>query len=326
MRLRDRAAGVLLATAVGDALGVPYEFATPPGPGEPARMLGGGLGGFAPGEWSDDTAMAIVVARVAVVSDLRDPSSLDAVAAGFLEWFASAPPDVGVQTSAVLAATRQRLPAAADGPSTVMLREAAAYAADHDHSAGNGALMRTAPVALGFVDDREGGAQAARLVARLTHADPLAGDSCVLWTEAVRRAIVDDVIAVEAGLDLLPSSRRDAWRRWLTEAQSRPPTTAPGRAFRPNGYTVTALQAALAAVTHAITPEGAGDPESQLAEGLHAAVRIGDDTDTVAAIAGGLLGARWGAAAVPEVWRRQVHGWPGLRGDDLVSLVGEPLR
>lgn len=52
-----------------------------------------------------------------------------------------------------------------------------------------------------------------------------------------------------------------------------------------------------------------------------AAVRAGNDTDTVAAIAGALLGARYGASAVPAGWRAQVHGWPGLRADDLVDLA-----
>lgn len=58
----DRASGVLLGQACGDALGVPYEFDYPP-EGE-AEMRGGGLGPYAPGEWSDDTQMAICVARV----------------------------------------------------------------------------------------------------------------------------------------------------------------------------------------------------------------------------------------------------------------------
>jgi ADP-ribosylglycohydrolase len=58
-----------------------------------------------------------------------------------------------------------------------------------------------------------------------------------------------------------------------------------------------------------------------LPDGLAAAVRAGDDTDTVAAIAGALLGARHGASAVPAAWRSTVHGWPGLTADDLVELA-----
>ena len=64
---------------------------------------------------------------------------------------------------------------------------------------------------------------------------------------------------------------------------------------------------------------------------MHAAIRIGDDTDTVAAIAGGLLGARWGAKAIPDEWRFAVHGWP-LRAhgpttaQDLTDLVHQQRR
>jgi ADP-ribosylglycohydrolase len=89
----------------------------------------------------------------------------------------------------------------------------------------------------------------------------------------------------------------------------------PGRRFTPNGFTVTAVQAAVAAITQTPATDG------QLVAALHAAVRIGNDTDTVAAIAGGLLGARWGASAVPADWRAAVHGWPGLTGHDLVALA-----
>ena len=87
-----------------------------------------------------------------------------------------------------------------------MLDEAEQYASEHPHSAGNGALMRTAVVALSALDDRVRGARSARRVANLTHADPLAGDSCVLWTEAVRVAVLDGRVDVSAGLDLLPAS------------------------------------------------------------------------------------------------------------------------
>ena len=60
---KDRAAGVLLGQAIGDALGVPYEFGPKIAPGQ-AQMIGGGLGPYAPGEWSDDTQMAVCIAEV----------------------------------------------------------------------------------------------------------------------------------------------------------------------------------------------------------------------------------------------------------------------
>jgi ADP-ribosyl-[dinitrogen reductase] hydrolase len=324
----DRAAGVLLATAAGDALGVPYEFATPPGPGEAAQMKGGGLGNFAPGEWSDDTSMAIAIARIAADgADLTSVQALDAIADGFLEWYDAGPADVGIQTSAVLSATRRRLTSGEQGTSRIMTAEAERYSRSHPRSAGNGALMRTSPVALAHLDDRDKLATAARAVARLTHADPLAGDACVLWSEAIRVAILDGRFAPDTGLDLLPPERHEAWREWLDDAmdvECHRAEPVPGARFRPNGYTVTALQAAVAAIGTTDIPEQM--PCLHLQAALHAAVRIGDDTDTVAAIAGGLLGARWGASAVPWNWRRAVHGWPGLHAVDLVALATLTVR
>lgn len=308
----DRAAGVLVGQACGDALGVPYEFATPPGPGRHAEMLGGGLGDFAPGEWSDDTAMAVAVAEGLVAGGGDRGRVLDAIADGFLRWFDDGPADIGNQTAAVLAATRRRIGPGETGVAAVMTREAAEHAARHPHSAGNGALMRTGVVALAHLEDRDALAGLAGDVARLTHADPLAIESCVLWCEAVRVAVTRAEIDVMAGVDLLPVASRERWRAWLQEAVGAVEGPVPGARFTPNGFTVTAQQAAVAAIV--------GTPVAGPVEALHAAVRIGNDTDTVAAIAGTLLGARWGASAFPAHWSHAVHGWPGRRADDLVEL------
>ena len=72
----DRAEGVLLATAAGDALGAPYEFQPARGPELEVAMVGGG--GWEPGEWTDDTSMAIAIAEVAATgADLRDETAQD---------------------------------------------------------------------------------------------------------------------------------------------------------------------------------------------------------------------------------------------------------
>ncbi|MFB9730860.1 ADP-ribosylglycohydrolase family protein [Ornithinimicrobium kibberense] len=308
----DRTAGVLLGQACGDALGVPYEFGTARlDPTSGPRMAGGGLGGYAPGEWSDDTQMAVAVAQVAATgADLAGDDGLEQVAAGFLRWHAHGPADIGVQTRQILA-DRPHHPSDRDH---VALRELAADLHRRTgRTAGNGALMRTSVVGLTRLDDREATAGAARAVATLTHADPVAGDSCVLWSEAVRRAVLDGVLDVAAGLDLLPTDRRTWWAERLEEAQTRPPET-----FAGNGWTATALQASWSAIWH--TREVGTGPDHVVAA-LHRAVGIGHDTDTVAAIAGGLLGARYGASALPFAWTREVHGWPGLRSRGLVSLA-----
>lgn len=328
--LANRIAGILLGGAVGDALGVPYEFATPPGPSETAQMLGGGLGDYAPGEWSDDTQMAACIALVAVEHpDLSSPRALNAIADRFNDWYLSHPADIGVQTAAVLqSASYIRFK---EGWCTAdrMASVARSYASMVEHSAGNGALMRTGPVAAAHLHDREAAARAARKIAALTHCDPWAEDSCVLWVEAIRVAATEDRFDFRAGLDLIDDEdRQRRWNRGIVAARhagdavpgvakSLPPVI-PGAEFNPNGFTVTAMQAAIAAIAGTPVPED--DPPRHFADALHNAIRIGGDTDTVAAIAGALLGARWGANAIPAQWRQAVHGWPGLTGDDLHEM------
>lgn len=278
-------------------------------------MSGGGLGPYAPAEWSDDTQMAVCIARVAATgTDLTTDDALDDVAAAFESWRTGGASDVGVQTSAVLA----RAGGLRGRPAARLRQASAELHAATGRTAGNGALMRTSVVGLTRLHDRDATAAAARAVAELTHADPLAGDSCVLWSEAVRVAVTEHRLDAGAGLDLLPTPRRDRWGRWLDDAVTARPTAD----LRRNGYTVTALQAAWRAIALTPVPRGDGDGFAceHLQAALVAAVRTGGDTDTVAAIAGGLLGAYWGASAVPARWRRRVHGWPGLRARHLVTL------
>ncbi|MDI9629017.1 MAG: ADP-ribosylglycohydrolase family protein [Acidobacteriota bacterium] len=93
----DRAGGVLLGQAIGDALGVPYEFAARIRPGE-ARMVGGGLGPYAPGEWSDDTQMALCIAHATASGlDVTEAEGLDAVAQAFLNWQSGGASDIGTR-------------------------------------------------------------------------------------------------------------------------------------------------------------------------------------------------------------------------------------
>jgi len=184
MTYDDRMAGTMLGLATADALGAGYELQPPPS-GD-IGMIGGGLGDFAPGQWTDDTAMAVGVARVLAAGNAE--VDLAAIGEQFLEWAYSDP-------------------------------------------AGNGALMRTAPVALAFLGDDERMSAVARDVACLTHADPLAGDSCVLWCIGIDRAVREQRLdGVEEGIDLLPAARRDRWVRHLQDAVSQPAS-----GFAPNG-------------------------------------------------------------------------------------------
>ncbi len=318
---RDRACGVLLGAAAGDALGAGYEFGPPLAPDAPVDMIGGGLGPFKPGEWTDDTSMAIAIAEIAATgADLRDEQALDYVAKRW-HWWAKTAKDVGGQTRSVLSAAGRR------GISAQTARgESAALHKRTGHTAGNGSLMRTAPVALAYLDDEAALVQAARAVSELTHHDPDAGDACVLWCTAIRHAILTGNLDARIGLGHIPIERRDLWASRLDEAE----TSQPSAFAAKNGWVVAALQGAWSAIVNTAVP--VEDPASEvfradrLRLALEAAVRGGHDTDTVAAIAGGLLGATYGASAVPSRWRLALQGWPGLTTRGLIQLATKIVR
>lgn len=216
----DRVEGVLLGQAVGDAMGAPYEPGDIPFTGTP-ELLGGGFGDYAPGEWSDDTQMSLYIARVAATgADLTSREALDEIARGFCRWVAlDGASDVGVQTRRVLGAVVD----SRDEPGIAARMRAAA--ADLDaatrRTGGNGALMRNGIVGLTRLDDRTATAASARAVAELTHADPLAGDCCVIHAEMIRSAVMAPpwrggplpaAAAAMRALDLIPAERRRYWR------------------------------------------------------------------------------------------------------------------
>jgi ADP-ribosylglycohydrolase len=175
---------------------------------------------------------------------------------------------------------------------------------------------------LAYLDDEVGLVQVARAVSELTHYDPDAGDACVLWCSAIRHAILSGELDARIGLHHIHADRRDLWAKRLDIAERSQPSD-----FTNNGWVVQALQGAWSAI--ATTPVPRDDPANgvfrvdHLRLALDAAVRGGGDTDTVAAIAGGLLGTAYGASAVPAVWHRALHGWPGLHAGHLAALSAQ---
>lgn len=301
----DRAAGAVLGSASGDALGAPYEFQPVPHADQPLRF-GTGTFGHAPAEWTDDTSMAMPILReLAAGRRLEDTATIDRVIAGWLDWRNGAK-DIGIQTGRVLSRV------ASGGEIT----EAAALAASesvrrtNDRSGGNGSLMRTGPVALGYLHrDPVDLAAAAARIARLTHFEDDNADAAALWSLAIRHAILTGELDVLGQLQHLPRDRRERWASIIGAALA--PGTHPRDFAAKNGWVVAAFQGALSAI----------DGATSLVDALERAIRGGNDTDTVAAIAGSLAGALHGATAVPLEWHRVLHGWPGLRANDLVRLA-----
>lgn len=303
----ERAAGVLVVSACGDALGAGYEFTPAERIPADVGMIGGGTFGWEPGEWTDDTSMAWVIAEVAADGvDLRSAEAQDRIAAGWWAW-ASDAKDIGVQTRSVLSSA-----SGGGTPTAESLRAASqSYHERSGRSAGNGSLMRTAPVALAYLDDPDSLVEAATRISQLTHFDPEAAEACVLHCMAIRHAVLTGEVDMTVGLPYLSDSPRNGvWIGRIEEIPRRTPDS-----YHNNCWTVEALMGAWSAVASVRQD----DPERWVSETLEAAVRGGDDTDTVACIAGALIGAVVGESAVPDEWRSVVHGWPGRSASDLAD-------
>lgn len=305
----DRAVGSILGAAAGDALGSAYEFG-PPLPSDAEVSFGVGHFGHGVGEWTDDTSMSVpILAALARGGSLDDPAQLATIVDEWIAWAETAR-DVGSQTRQVLASLKM--------PTT----EAAARAAAREvheragRSGGNGSLMRTGPVALGYLGDgREAElVAAAGRTAQLTHWEDDNLDACAIWCLTIRHAIRTGELDVREQLAWIPIERRARWHDLLDEGLHA--ALDPADFHERNGWVVAAFQGALSAV--------AGS--SSLVEALEAAVRGGGDTDTVAAIAGSLAGARYGASALPDGWRGLLHGWPGIGSDELEKLVRDASK
>lgn len=299
----DRAVGAMVGMAIGDALGSQYEFG-PPHPDDFAPEFGVGAFGHGIGEWTDDTSMALpILEAVARGESLRDEAVLGWIVGEWDEWAKTAK-DVGTQTRQVL----DRL----DGIHTEQAARAAAKA-NHEstgRSAGNGSLMRTAPVALAYLEDgRERRlVEAAARVAQLTHWESSNIEACALWCLFVRQAIrTGDFDAWEQRLFIVdPDRDLDGSTLIDLDLHGHP------RDYREkNGWVVKAFQSAHVAI------RGASD----FRQAIHRAIQGGGDTDTVAAITGALAGAKWGVSGIPLTWQRKVHGWPGYDVNDLARLA-----
>ncbi|MEU9115019.1 ADP-ribosylglycohydrolase family protein [Streptomyces sp. NPDC048483] len=303
----QRAIGAVLGSAVGDALGAPFEFGEPgaytarfpDGIGEPRAG-----GGWDRGEATDDTQMAVLTARSLLE---RDGLDLPDLFRRFQRWAAADPKDIGLQTEDVL------------GSGLPWDRAAAAHFEVNGRAAGNGGLMRAAPSAVYFAGrGRTATMDAARRLTALTHGDPAAWEGTALFHELVRTALDggDPLAAVPDALAAVTAAHRDRWAVVLA------PDWHPGLATEFNGAVWPCLGSALWALR----------TTGSYAAAVCAAIDLGGDTDTVAAVTGGLAGAVHGAPAIPEAWVRPLHvPLPGfgdtvLRVPELTALAGELVR
>lgn len=274
----DRARGALLGLAVGDALGTTLEFTRRDSRPKHTEMTGGGPFQLAPGEWTDDTAMALALAASLIQCQGFDPHDL---MTRFVAWWHKGDYSSTGTCFDIGIATRQALGRFGQSGSPF------AGSTDPD-TAGNGSLMRLAPVALFALDDADLADRMARDQSRTTHAAPQALEACAYFVQLLRAAISGEEDALRAReWNGDPSVQAIAAGSWKGK---------PRRQIRSSGYVIHTLEAALWAVGSTTSFEDA----------LILAVNLADDADTVGAVTGQLAGALYGVKAIPERWTTQL--------------------
>ena len=302
---RERIEGGLYGLLIGDALGVPYEFHPPAQIPELARIEFEPPPGFRrahdgvpPGTWSDDGAHALCLLESLLYRKTLDLEDLGRRLVNWHELGYMAVDgrvfDMGIQTGEALANLRAGTPALKAGPSG-------------ERANGNGSLMRVLPLALWHRGDDAALARDAMLQSRVTHGHMRSQVCCALYCLWARRTLegVADAWtqAVASFRDLYPEGME---QRQELETALHLDSPEPGRG---SGYVVDCLRSARDCVA-------AGASYEQV---VKAAIALGHDTDTTAAVAGGIAGLRDGLEAIPERWRS------GLRERELVEPLVERL-
>lgn len=282
--LKDRFRGCLFGLAVGDALGTTLEF-NAPGTFEPIHdMVGGGPFSLAPGEWTDDTSMALCLAESLVSCrgmDLADQMQR------YLRWYRGGYLsstgycfDIGnTVRSALESFERSGNPASGS---------------TDPNSAGNGSIMRLAPVAMFFAQDMQACIRNCARSSLTTHGARTAVDACRYFGSLISGALnginKDNLLSDQYFTDDEPLvGEIDEIARGSFKEKDPP-------VIKGTGYVVKSLEAALWAF----------DRSESFESGCLLAVNLGDDADTTGAVYGQIAGAYYGETGLPENWLEQI--------------------
>ncbi len=289
MKLRERYRGSLLGLAVGDAVGTTLEFSQPGSFAPLEDMVGGGPFHLNPGEWTDDTSMALCLA-----ASLIEQKGFDAYdqMERYLRWR-----DEGYMSSN---GTCFDIGGTVSSALSLFEKTGNPFAGStHPNTAGNGSIMRLAPVPLFYARQPLEALEKSAESSRTTHGTQAAIDACrylgALLVGVVHEASKEDVLAP------FYSPIPNYWQQQplvseLAEIaagsfkQRNPPE------IRGTGYVVKSLEAALWAFYHS----------TSFQDGCLLAVNLGEDADTTGAIYGQLAGAFYGESSIPLQWRTRL--------------------
>ena len=274
--IRDRALGSFLGLAVGDAVGTTLEFRRRDAQPRLEDMVGGGPFELPPGAWTDDTAMALALADSLAASGTLDPRDL---MDRFVRWRQDGDYSCSGHCFDIGNTTRAALDR--------YLRTGDPLAGSTDPgSAGNGSLMRLAPVAVRFWNDRPRLSATAADQSRTTHGAEEAVDACrafaTLLADAIAGAPRADLLAPREfeGAPAVARIMAGSWR-------GRPRNT-----IHSGGYVIHTLEAAIWSVART----------GNFRNAVLLAANLADDADTVAAVTGQLAGALHGLSGIPGDW------------------------
>lgn len=307
----DMIHAMIFGHAIGDALGVPVEFLSH---GELSKhpvtdMRGFGTYNVPAGSWSDDTSMTLCLMESLARLGRVD---YDDIMKNFLCWMNEAKfTPTGVMFD-IGRATRQALMRYAKGEKPLIC------GGRSGHDNGNGSLMRISPIALYLF--RRKGAQLdgddLRLVhevSSLTHAHVRSQMACGIYTliavrllsgSATEKALGDGILAAHdfyGSVEAFSDEMKTYERLWDMDVFR----TLPAREIKSSGYVVDTLEAVLWCLLNT----------GSFRECVLKAVNLGEDTDTVAAIAGGLAGLAYGWDGIPQEWK------DGLQRADLIDGI-----
>lgn len=295
MNERDRQRGALIGLAVGDALGAAVEF-MPPGRFPPVTdYRDGGPHGIGPGEWTDDTSMALALADSIATAGWSLEDQLNR----YVEWWRHGKYSVNGKCFDIGMTTRVAL------ATFVRERDPLRCGLSGERSSGNGSIMRLAPVPICFhrqLDTDLG--QLSRLAEEsslTTHASSQCRSAC-RYLAAILAALIrgddrDEVLSADWQIlaRLREQEPLDAAIDAIARGSFRQKTPPE---IRGSGWVVESLESALWAF----------HSSASFGEAVLKAVNLGDDADTTGAVCGQLAAAYWGESGIPEKWRNELAG------------------